>query len=67
MTDYEIIPVPAPRSRLGRPNIANLARRLIHELQRHGMVLSARDRTQLAHLRSLVNGLLEDDQEVQVD
>lgn len=66
MSDYEIIPLPTPRSRLDRPSVANLTRRLIHELQRHRVVLSVQDRAQLAHLSSLVNALLKDD-EVQID
>ncbi len=66
MSDYEIIPLPAPRSRLDHPSVANLTRRLTQELQRHRVVLSERERMQLAHLRSVVNALLQDDV-VQID
>lgn len=66
MTDYEIIPEPTPRSRLDRASVANLTRRLIHELQRHRVALSVRDLAQLAHLRSVLNTLLQDD-EIQID
>jgi len=66
MSDYEIIPLPTTRSPLDHPSVSDLARQLIHELQRHPVVLSERERMQLAHLRSLVNVLLQDDV-VQID
>jgi len=66
MTDYEIVPEPQPRSRLGRPRIATLAGRLIHELERR-IVLSDRDRAKLTKLSSVLEHLLRDDEEVQID
>ena len=66
MAEYEIIPEPQPRSRLGRPKVATLAGRLIHELERK-IVLSDRDRAKLAKLSSLLEHLLRDDEELQID
>jgi len=65
--DYEIIPEPTPRSRLGRPGIANLARRLVYELERSRGIVPVRERMELARLRSLIDRLLRDLNEVQVD
>lgn len=67
MTDYQIVPEPDPRSRLGRPSVANLTRRLIHELQRRGVVVSVRDRVQLIKLQSLIDRLLHGQDEIQLD
>ena len=66
MTDYEIVPEPQPRSRLGQPRIATLAGRLIHELERK-VALSVRDKAKLVKLSSLLSHLLRDDEEIQID
>lgn len=66
MNDYDIIPEPQPRSRLSRPRIVTLARRLIHELERR-RAISARDRAHLAHLHSLMTELLKGEQEIDPD
>lgn len=66
MADYDIVPEPQPRSRLEQPKIANLAGRLLHELERRAK-LSARDRAKLIELRLLIDHLLRDDEDAQVD
>ena len=65
--DYEIIPEPSPRSWLGRPSIASLARRLLHDLERTRGVLPVRDRVELRKLWLLIDRMLRDEDEVQVD
>lgn len=66
MADYDIVPEPQPRSRLGQPKIASLAGRLLHELERQAKV-SARDRAKLMKLRLLIDHLLRGDESAQAD
>ncbi len=65
MADYELVPDPQPRSRLGQPKITSLAGRLLHELER-GATVSARDRANLIKLWLLIDRLLRDDEDAQV-